>query len=694
MTGVPEFVVPRQLPLAVRDFTGRADHVAALDALLSGNGPDSVSDAVVISALDGAAGIGKTSLAVHWAHLVQDRFPDGTLHVNLRGYGPGDPAGPGEVLDGFLLALGTPPGDLPQGIEAQAGLYRSLLARRRILIVLDNANSADQVRPLLPASPGCMAIVTSRDSLTGLVVTESATRITLDLLSFGEALQLVTGIIGAERAAAEPVAVAELIRLCARLPLALRIAASRVGADGRTTVTDVVSELLDDRDRIDALSTAGDDRAAVRAVFDSSYQRLTAEQASLFRRLGLHPGPDLSLHAAMALGGLDVRNARRLLGGLASAHLLEPSAGNRYRFHDLLRAYALEQATVVDSAEDRDDALKALLDWYVHTAHACDVVLFSGHLRLLSPAAMPVPKPPFDDQGGAMAWIEAERFNCLAALRHAATNGLHQVVISLAEGLRFLLLLGRHDEWLESGLAGLDSARKTGDDAAEIRLLLITSEAFTLLNRWVEALPDLERAMALSIELGDEYNQASVLNGVGLTHNEREDFDKAVTSFSEALRMIPKGVRMEGVIEGNLGLAYAGLRQYRLAFAHCERGLALRRRVGDLTGEVGAMNAFAKLLQDIGDHGKAIEMCRTAIARARAIRAPLSIAHPSYTLATSLHETGKVREAIECWTEAAVLFARYGNEQRAAQARERIKEATSPAASSARSAIDSTSRYS
>lgn len=235
--------VPRQLPLTVGDFTGRAEHLAALDALLTSGSRDQVPGAAVISAVDGSGGIGKTTLAVHWAHRVQDRFPDGTLYANLRGYGPGEPAAPSEILDGFLRAVGTPVDRMPQGLDARAGLYRSLLADRRMLIVLDNANNADQVRPLLPAAPGCMAVVTSRDSLTGLVITEGATRLTLDLFEPSEAHDLVAGVLGASRTAAEPDAVADLVRLCARLPLALRIAAGRVAGMPHTTVA-VSSENL------------------------------------------------------------------------------------------------------------------------------------------------------------------------------------------------------------------------------------------------------------------------------------------------------------------------------------------------------------------------------------------------------------------------------------------------------------------
>ncbi|MEU4524918.1 NB-ARC domain-containing protein [Amycolatopsis sp. NPDC024027] len=220
-----EPAVPRQLPLAIPDFTGRVEHIAALDALLPAE-DGGVGGAVVISAVDGTAGIGKTTLAVWWAHRVQDRFPDGTLHVNLRGYGAAAPAAPSEVLEGFLRALGLQAEQIPVGVEAQTGLFRSVLAGRRMLIVLDNANNADQVRPLLPGSPGCVVVVTSRESLTGLVVTEAATRLTLDLLPEDEAVELVTSILGPAGSAVEPDAIRELVRFCARLPLALRIAAA------------------------------------------------------------------------------------------------------------------------------------------------------------------------------------------------------------------------------------------------------------------------------------------------------------------------------------------------------------------------------------------------------------------------------------------------------------------------------------
>ena len=353
--------VPRHLPSTVRDFTGRTDYLKVLDAQVPSGSDVEQSGAVVISVVDGMAGIGKTTLVVHWAHRAQPHFPDGTLYANLRGYGPGEPATSGEVLNGFLGALGTPAERIPPSVEAQAGLYRSLLVGRRVLVVLDNANNSEQVRSLLPASPGAVVVVTSRDSLTGLVVTEGATRLTLDLLTQDEALALVARIVGAPGAAAEPDALANLVRLCVRLPLALRIAAGRIAMSPHTSVADVVEELADDRNRLDVLSRNRDERTAIRCVFDWSYRQLTPVQARLFRRLGLHPGPDFSLRAAAILGEMSVSDTRRELEGLTRANLVEQMSAHQYGLHDLLRVYAAEKVNSHDTPDVRDAAMEVIL---------------------------------------------------------------------------------------------------------------------------------------------------------------------------------------------------------------------------------------------------------------------------------------------------------------------------------------------
>src|SRR5439155_12904450 len=313
-----------------------------LDALLDGG---DAPTAVVVTAISGTAGIGKTALAVHWAHHARGRFPDGQLYVNLRGYDPaGQPVSPDEAIRGFLAALGVPPERMPPALAAQVSLYRSLLATRRVLVVLDNASDADQVRPLLPGAPGCLVLVTSRDSLVSLVAAEGARPLVLDLLPPGEARQLLTRRLDAARTAAEPDAVEDIVAACARLPLALAIAAARAATNPRLRLAALAAEL---RENLDALH-GGDATSDVRAVFSSSYRTLTPPAARLFRLLSLCPGADVSAAATASLAGLPPARVRPLLAELTRAHLVSEHAAGRYTMHDLLRAYAAEQARAAD----------------------------------------------------------------------------------------------------------------------------------------------------------------------------------------------------------------------------------------------------------------------------------------------------------------------------------------------------------
>lgn len=676
-------LVPRQLPLAVRDFTGRTDHLAALDALIPPDPgldrPDSTgTPAVIITAIDGTAGIGKTTLAVHWAHRAQHLFPDGTLHANLRGYGPGEPTTPGEILDGFLRALGAPAEKMPLGVDAQAALYRTLVDGRRMLIVLDNANSANQIRPLLPGTAGCMVLVTSRDSLTGLVVTEAAHRLTLDLLTPPEALHLVTGIIGPDRAAAEPDAVTDLIRLCARLPLALRIAASKVAAHPHTTVGEVVAELVDESNLLTTLSSGGDEQAAVRAVFDWSYQRLPAEQARLFRRLGLHPGLDLSVPAAAAVAGLDLPVTRRLLGELAGAHLIEPTARGRYRLHDLLRAYAVDQAHHHDQDEDRRSALQAVLGWYAHTAHTCDELVFPAYWRLSRRLPAPTRQAPILNRPQALDWQDDERRNLHAALQYAIRNGLYQHAVQLADSMRFLAMSGSWDDAFDVYSSGLQAARGCGDGTAEVAFYNRRGSICVLSRRWDQAQADLGQALVLANATNDQAHQAWALNELGLLYSEREQFEDALPFLRQALplsRGIDTG-RWEAVVEGNLSRACASLGRYQQALEHGERGLALRRHVGDIIGEPYALHHIAQVWQGLGDHNKTISMCRQAITLGRTVGDVAgTVAAPLDTLAMSLHHLGDTDEAVACWREAAVLFDDCGRPHHSARVRQRLHSA-------------------
>lgn len=691
---VDRSLVPRQLPLAIRDFTGRADHVAALDDLIPA---DDEAPTVVITAIDGTAGIGKTTLAVHWAHRVQHRFPDGTLHVNLRGCGPGAPATPSQVLDGFLRALDVPAEKMPVGMDEQAALYRSLLDGRRMLIVLDNANSADQVRPLLPGAAGCMVIVTSRDSLTGLVVTEAAHRLSLDLLTPPEALNLVTGIIGTDQAAAEPEAVAELLRLCARLPLALRIAASKVAAQRHTTVAEVVAELANEHGRLDVLSSGGDESAAVRAVFDWSYQRLTVDQAQLFRRLGLHPGPDLSLPAAAAVGEVDMSVARRLLDDLTEAHLIEPTARERYRFHDLLRAYAADQAHRHDPEEDRDHAMRTLLAWYAQTACASDHLINPSHYRIS--LRLPPPAPAciaFHNLAHALAWLEDERTNLLAALHDATQRKLHRHALHLADGMRFLFSLGSWDDVVEVETLGIMAAGHCGDASAERYFLTRRGEAFADQYRWDEAWADFEHALTTARAAGDAVGEGMTLNMLGFLCCERGDYEQARAYLLQGLPLVRNKhpLRYEAIIQGDLSRACAGLGLYRQALEHGERSLVLRRQIGDNRGDPEALYHLAHAWQGLGEHEKAIGLCRQGLAIGRATRSEYTIAVGRATrtlvtsvaalldtLAVSLYHIGNTGEAIACWREAVAVLEESGYEHLVAEVRQhlqRISQADGP----------------
>ncbi|MEV7046185.1 tetratricopeptide repeat protein [Amycolatopsis sp. NPDC051061] len=670
--------VPRQLPLPVRDFIGRTDQLTALDNLLRTDPHQAEMAApspVVISAVDGAAGIGKTALAVYWAHRVQHHFPDGTLYVNLRGYGPGDPATPTEVLDGFLRALGIRAEAIPQGVDAQSACYRSLLTGRRVLIVLDNANGAEHVRPLLPGAAGCMVVVTSRDSLTGLVVTESATRLTLALLSQEESQDLVREIIGSSREAAEPEAVDELVRLCARLPLALRIAASRVSTSA-SNISELVAELIDDRYRLDTLSSDRDERARVRAVFDWSYEQLTASEARLFRHLGLHVGPDFSLHAAAAVAGLDLVVARRLLERLAAVHLIEPSLGGRYRFHDLLHNYAGEQARRHEKEPERDHVLELLIDWYAHTARACDELVFPGFLRLPGRATAPANVPAIHDRVQALRWLETERANLLSALQQAVLHEFWNLAIHLADSTAFLSARGSRIEWLKAIQAGLTAAQRSDDHYAETSFHMCRGEALTFLRRWDDAIESYNFGLSIATSLEDQWHQAFGLNGLGVLFCRQRRFTEALEYLQKALTLthdINTG-RFEAVIHGNLSRAYTGLGRYRQALEHGEHDLALRRRLGDPEGEAGALHNVASAVQGLGDHEQAITLSREAITLGRQVNINLDyvVAEPLNTLAKSLQHIGDNAEAITCWSESVAIFTEYGAPERAAHARAQI----------------------
>ncbi|MGH3122497.1 MAG: NB-ARC domain-containing protein, partial [Streptosporangiaceae bacterium] len=461
--------MPRQLPAAVAHFTGRADALHALDELA---GKASGRGAVVISAIGGAAGIGKTALAVQWGQQNTGLFPDGQLYVNLRGFDPsGVPVQATAAIHGFLELLGVAPAQVPAGLDARAGLFRSLVAGRRMLIVLDNARDAAQVRPLLPGSAGCLVLITSRSQLTGLIAVDGAHPLTLDLLTAEEARELLKQRLGA-RAAAEPAAVDEMAALCARLPLALNITAARALARPGVPLAVLAGELRGEQGRLAALD-ADDAVASVRAVFSWSLADLDHGAARLFRMVGLHPGPALDCYAAAALADTSLEQAAGLLESLARAHLTHPAGPARHGMHDLLRAYAGELATAQDSPDGRRAALTRLFDYFLYTAAAAIDTLFPAerHRRpRIPPPGSPI--PPVADRAAAQAWLDAERAGLAAIAPHAADHGWpgHAAVLAVTLA-RYLEDGGHHSDALAIHASARRAARQAGDRRAEATAL-------------------------------------------------------------------------------------------------------------------------------------------------------------------------------------------------------------------------------
>jgi tetratricopeptide (TPR) repeat protein len=570
-TGAP---TPRELPPDVYAFSGRSAELAQLDQL-AGTGGRTGS---VIVALSGTAGVGKTALAVHWAHRMADRYPDGQLYVDLHGYGPEAPTDPGEVLAGFLRALGVSPADVPYDLAERSARYRSLLADRRVLVLLDNARSADTVRPLLPGSPTCLTLVTSRDSLAGLVARHGARRVDLARLPAPEALELLGTLIGG-RVAAEPVPAVALMEGCARLPLALRVAAELAVTRPASSLAELVTELGDERSRLERLAAGADERTAVASVLSWSYHRLSFSEAALFRLLGLHPGPDLDAPAAAALAGIHPAEAQRDLAALVRAHLVEPVDADRYAQHDLLRAYAAARADEEDPADARVAALSRLLDHYVASAVAAMDVLVPAD-RAARPQLLVETGRRFADAAGARAWLDGHRASMVALIGFAAERGWPMQAVRLAETLwRYFDTGGHYLEALSTQGHALAVARDRGDRGAEATALHHIATVHRRWGRYAEAAEHCRQALEIQRELGDSTGMGASLNTLGVLSRRLGRYAEAVEHYQQSLECHraagdPVGT---GLAVGNLAIVYDQLGRYADSVAHHQQALELLR---------------------------------------------------------------------------------------------------------------------
>ena len=625
-----------QLPADITDFTGRTGQVASLcDLLTTPHRPDSPG-AVVLAAVIGAGGLGKTTLAVHAAHLLREAFPDGQLYAHLVGAGH-QPVSPAEILARFLRDLGADPARIPVDEEERAAQYRSWLADRRVLIVLDDARDAAQVRPLLPGSASCAVLVTSRSRMPELA---GSRFVDLDVLELSEARSLFTAIVGEERAAAEPAAGDRVLAACAGLPLAIRIAGARLAARGRWTVAAMADRLSDERRRLDELKTGN---LAVRACFEVSFSSLPAadlpdgiDPAHAFRLLGVWQGLSIGLPAAAALLGTTVENAADALEVLVDAQLLQAPAPDRYQFHDLLRAYAADRAVAEEPADLRDAAVRRILAWYLHTVDAVAQMVSPYRYRIPLPdGELAGPPLTFSSLDQALDWCEMERANLLAATRQAALSGLYEFAWQLpTASLGFFNRRTYWADWVETHQIALASARQIGDQRGEAMVLnnlgigyarrllddaigcfeqamdirreigdrpgeaqtaANLADTYLRIDRVEEALDLLNRALAIHRQEGHQYGEGVALNNLGEVFLAKGRAEEAVPTLGQARDIFAKigELRGEGYALTNLGEAHLALAEPGAAADCLQRALEVRRALGDRLGE-------AQTLRDLG----------------------------------------------------------------------------------------------
>src|SRR5580658_9335448 len=612
--GRPEPVVPRELPGPVPQFVGRAAELADLAGMLD-QASAQRSRTLVISAIAGMAGVGKTALAVKWAHQVADRFPAWQLHVNLRGYDPGQPMSAADALAGFLRSLGVAEQDIPAEAGERAARYRSLLAGRRMLIMIDNAGDVEQVRPLLPGSPSCVVVVTSRDALAGLVARDGARRLDLGPPPTAEAVELLRALIG-ERVDAEPEATVTLAGYCARLPLALRVAAEQAAAAPGVSLAEVTSELADQQERLDLLDAAGDRLTAVRAVFSWSIRHLDDEAARAFRLLGLHPGADFDAYAAAALTDTTLRQARWLLDRLARAHLIEPAGTGRYGMHDLLRAYAADQAGNQDSAQERGAALSRLFDHYLATAAVAAGTLFRGdpdQPALPRPAG---PMPPVTSPAAALAWLDAQRSTLVAVAAHAADHGWTGHAIGLAATIFRYADVGHFTDAAAMHSHARRAAAQYGDRTAEAAALTMLGAADAAQGRLRQATSHLEQALILCRENGDRIGEARALGNLGMVDYCQGRYQQSAGRHRKALAIYLDAGNHAGQARELHALGIVDLRQgrYEQAAGHLWRSLALFRDAGLRSGEALVLGHLGELELRQGHYVQAIGHLRQSLA--------------------------------------------------------------------------------
>jgi DNA-binding SARP family transcriptional activator len=650
--------VPAQLPPDAAGFSGRHEELGMLHGLLA----NQASDQTPLVVISGTAGVGKTALAIRFGRQVARRFPDGQLYLNLRGFDPGlAPLEAAQALRFILGALGVTPLRMPPDLEARAALFRSIADGKRMLVVLDNAASPAQVRPLLPGSAGTLVIVTSRNEMAGLVAADGAQPISLDVLSHDEARELLDHRLTRDRVVADPQAAGEIIESCARLPLALSIAVGRAAARPKRSLAQVAIELKEARGGLDALEE-DDEATDVRAVFSWSYDQLSQPARRMFRLLGIHPGPDISLTAAASLAGVPRQAAGTALRELVRTHMVAEPVHSRYTFHDLLRAYAADLSERIDPEADRRAAAQRVLDHYLHSALAAGSRLQPRRWGVRPPEVMTGVVPvEVTDRQQATAWFEAECPVLLALIGFAESQGFdeHAWLIPWATTV-FLNRSGRHQDWVQSQRTAVAAARRLGDRNAQAHTHYLLGYALSMTGDNPGAEPSVRRSLELFRELGDRGHEAMVLNGLAIMMSQEGRHKEALDMAQDGLRMVKAAGFwwVQGTLENTVGGLHGQLGEFEQGLEHCQRAIGLHREAGNFAAAGSDIETMGDIYRWRGDLAAARASYRQAIEVHRDVGAPFEEAKTLVVLGDTLADIGDQPAAARAWQDAEIILDR------------------------------------
>lgn len=652
---IDQHQVIQELPPDVYGFIRRSKEIDQLSRLLEESGEHSVAGIAVIS---GTAGVGKTALAVHWGHQVcNDQFPDGDLYIDLRGYDPDRPMQPAEALGALLRSLGVEDESIPSEPDEMAKRYRGMLGKRRMLIVLDNANGAEQVRLLLPATPSCFVVITSRDSLVGVVARHGGRRVDLDLFSLDDAVALLSQLIG-ERVDSEPKAAEALARYCARLPLALRIAAELAVARPIASLEELANELAEEHRRLNLLNAGNDVRTAVRAVFSWSYRHLSEEQSRSFRLIGLSPTPDLDLHGLAALMDINVKSVSHSIDELKRAHLVSEKNRVRFGMHDLLRLYAREMAEGGESEAARYESLTKLFDYYLHTAAVAMDLLYphESHRRPRIPQPRSCARALLEPSV-ARAWLDTE-LPSLTAIIIRTVDGWHYHTKQFGLILYRYLDAGSHyHEALTIHGCAHSVALLEEDAATEARALSNLGNTYERLGRFVDAVDHLQRAIAIQTNLGDRDGESRVLGNLGIVLSRSGRYTEAIALYEQAL-VIHREVgerAAEGLALSNIGIAHMRIGNYTEALQYYEQALVIHRERRNRFGEANVLNNLGMIYDRLNKYAAAVECYHQALCIDRELGSRDGEANTLNNLACAHRGLGEYADALSYHEKAHII---------------------------------------